>query len=36
MFRALLAHPQETLNKQRLVYYVRIVSVGFATIAVKL
>jgi hypothetical protein len=28
MFRALLAHPQEVLHKQRLVYSVRIMSVG--------
>jgi hypothetical protein len=36
MFRALLAHPQEALNKRRLVYCVRIMSVGCATIAVSL
>jgi hypothetical protein len=35
MFRALLAHPQEALNKQPLVYCVRIMSVGCAMIAVK-
>jgi hypothetical protein len=34
MFRALLAHPQESLNKRHLVYCVRIMSVGCATIAV--
>jgi hypothetical protein len=28
MFRALLAHPQEALNKQHLVYCVRVMSVG--------
>jgi hypothetical protein len=27
MFRALLAHPQEALNKRHLVYCVRVVSV---------
>jgi hypothetical protein len=36
MFRALLVHPQEALNKRQLVYCVCIVSVGWATIAVKL
>jgi hypothetical protein len=35
MFRALLAHPQEVLNKRHLVYCVRIMSVGCATIAVN-
>jgi hypothetical protein len=29
MFRALLAHPQEALHKQQLVYCVRVMSVGF-------
>jgi hypothetical protein len=28
MFRALLAHPQEVLHKQHLVYCVRVMSVG--------
>jgi hypothetical protein len=28
MFRALLAHPQEVLNKRHLVYCVRVMSVG--------
>jgi hypothetical protein len=28
MFRALLAHPQEALNKRHLVYCVRVMSVG--------
>jgi hypothetical protein len=36
MFRALLAHPQEALHKRHLVYCVRIMSVGCATIAVSL
>jgi hypothetical protein len=35
MFRALLAQPQEALNKRRLVYCVRM-SVGCSTVAVKL
>jgi hypothetical protein len=35
MFRALLAHPQEALQKRHLVYCVRIMSVGCGTIAVK-
>jgi hypothetical protein len=34
MFRALLADPQEVLHKRYLVYFVRIMSVGCATIAV--
>jgi hypothetical protein len=34
MFRSLLADPQEALNKQHLVYCVRIMSVGCATVAV--
>jgi hypothetical protein len=34
MFRALLAHPQEVLHKRHLVYCVRIMSVGCATINV--
>jgi hypothetical protein len=28
MFRALLAHPQEALDKRHLVYCVRVLSVG--------
>jgi hypothetical protein len=36
MFQALLAHPQEVLHKRHLVYCVRIMSVGCATIAVSL
>jgi hypothetical protein len=36
MFRALLAHPQEAPHKRHLVYCVRVMSVGCATIAVKL
>jgi hypothetical protein len=28
MFRELLAHPQEALNKQYMVYCVRVMSVG--------
>jgi hypothetical protein len=36
MLRALLAHPQEVLHKRHLVYCVRVMSVGCATIAVKL
>jgi hypothetical protein len=32
MFRALLAHPQEALHQRHLVYCVRIMSVGCATI----
>jgi hypothetical protein len=28
MFRALLAYPREALHKRRLVYYVRVMSVG--------
>jgi hypothetical protein len=34
MFRALLAHPQEALHRRRLVYFVRIMSVGCGTVAV--
>jgi hypothetical protein len=34
MFRALLAHPQELLYKRHLVYCLRVMSVGCATIAV--
>jgi hypothetical protein len=33
MFRALLAHPHEALHKRRLVYCVRIISVGCDTVA---
>jgi hypothetical protein len=36
MFRALLAHPQEALNKRHLVYCVRGMSVGFDMFAVSL
>jgi hypothetical protein len=36
MFRALLAHPQEALHNRRLVYCVRVMSVGFTMIEVKL
>jgi hypothetical protein len=36
MFRDLLAHPQESLHKRHLVYCVRVMSVGFAMIAVSL
>jgi hypothetical protein len=36
MFRALLAHPQEALNKQHLVYCMRVMSVGCGTVAVSL
>jgi hypothetical protein len=35
MFRALIAHPQDTMHKQHFVYCVRIMSVGCATIAMK-
>jgi hypothetical protein len=34
MFQALLAHPQETLNKRHLVYCVRVMSDGRGTVAV--
>jgi hypothetical protein len=34
MFRALLAYPQEALNNQHLVYYVRVMSVGCTTVKV--
>jgi hypothetical protein len=33
MFRALLAHSQEALNKRQWVYCVRIMSVGCGTVA---
>jgi hypothetical protein len=36
MFRALLAHPQDALHKQHLVYWVRNMSVGCGTIEVSL
>jgi hypothetical protein len=36
MFRALLAHPQEVLHKQHLVYCVRVMSVGCTRIEVEL
>jgi hypothetical protein len=36
MFRALLSHPQEALHKRHFLHYVRIMSAGCATIAVKL
>jgi hypothetical protein len=36
MFRALLAHPQETLHKRHLVYCVSIMLVDCGTVAVKL
>jgi hypothetical protein len=36
MFRALIAHSQEALHKRHLVYCMRIMSVGRATIAVSL
>jgi hypothetical protein len=36
MFRLLLAHPQESLYKRHLVYCVRVMSFGCATITVKL
>jgi hypothetical protein len=36
MFRALLAHPQEVLHKPHSVYYLRIMSVGCVTVAVKM
>jgi hypothetical protein len=32
MFRSLLAHPQEALNKRHLVYCVRVMSVGSGTV----
>jgi hypothetical protein len=36
IFRALLAHPQEALNKRHVVHCVRIISVDCATVAVSL
>jgi hypothetical protein len=35
MFRKLFVHPQEVLHKRHLVYCMRIMSVGCATIAVQ-
>jgi hypothetical protein len=34
LFRALLAHPQEVLNRRHLAYCMRIMSVGCGTVAV--
>jgi hypothetical protein len=36
MFRSLLAHPQEALNKQHLVYCVRVMSADCTRIGVEL
>jgi hypothetical protein len=36
MFRTLLAHPQEVLNKQHLAYCMHIMSVGCSTTVAKL
>jgi hypothetical protein len=36
MFRALLTHPQEALHKRRVVYCVRIMSVGCVMIAMEM
>jgi hypothetical protein len=36
IFRALLAHPQEALNKRHLVYYMSVMSVGCTTIGAEL
>jgi hypothetical protein len=36
MFRALIAHSQEVLNKRHLVYCVRVMSVGCTRIEVEL
>jgi hypothetical protein len=36
MFRALLAHSQESLHKRHLVYFVRVMSVGCNRIEVEL
>jgi hypothetical protein len=36
MFRALLAHPQDSLHKRDLVYCVRVMSVGCGTVTVSL
>jgi hypothetical protein len=35
MFRALFSHPQKALHKRHLVYSLRIMSVGCATVAVS-
>jgi hypothetical protein len=35
MFRALVAHPQEALNKQQLVNCVRVMSVGYGTASLQ-
>jgi hypothetical protein len=35
MFRTLLAHQQEALDEQHLVYYVRVMSVGCTTVGVQ-
>jgi hypothetical protein len=36
MFRALLTHPQEALNKRHLVYCVRVMSVGCTRFGMEL
>jgi hypothetical protein len=36
MFRALLAHPQESLHQRHLVYCVRVMSVGCTKVGVEL
>jgi hypothetical protein len=36
MFRALLAYPQEALNKRHLVYYVSVMSVGCNRVKVEI
>jgi hypothetical protein len=36
MFQTLLAHPQDALHKQHLVYCVRVISVGCARVKVEL
>jgi hypothetical protein len=36
MFRALLAHPQEALHKQDLVFCMRVITVGCTRIEVEL
>jgi hypothetical protein len=36
MFRALVTHHQETMQKRHLVYCMRVMSVGCGTVAVKL
>jgi hypothetical protein len=35
-FRALLSHPQDSLHKRHLEYYVRVISVACAKIGVEL